>query len=125
VAVTDGSTPLLADGGIDRDLSVAELAAHLDRLVDAHGPSSGRRRFLLVPPDHARLHSRAGLIPGLLHQRLTAAGCHVTVLPALGTHAEMTPADVTLLFEGRVPPAGVVAHRWRSGLVRLGQIEAS
>ena len=36
--------PLLADGGPQRQISDAELVAHLDRLVDDHVPAGGRRR---------------------------------------------------------------------------------
>ena len=77
---------------------------------------SPRRRVLLVPPDLTRLHSRAGEITGLLFERLSAAGCEVAVLPALGTHAAMTPREAKLLFGDRVPFDRILEHRWREGL---------
>ena len=80
--------------------------------------------MLLVPPDHTRLHSRAGEITGFLFERLSAAGCEVAVLPALGTHAAMTPHEADLLFGDRVPFDRILQHRWREGLVRLGEIGA-
>src|SRR4051812_5197204 len=76
--------PLLADGATDRTITSSELQSHLAELVRAVAP--GHLRVLLVPPDHTRLHSRAGEIAMHLRTLLTAAGCEVGVLPALGTH---------------------------------------
>ena len=117
--------PLLADGGPQRQISDAELVAHLDRLVDDHVPTGGRRRVLLVPPDQTRLHSRAGRITALLHRRLVDAGVEVAVLPAVGTHAPMSPEDVARMFGPDLPADRLLWHRWRDGVVPLGQIDAA
>jgi carbohydrate kinase (thermoresistant glucokinase family) len=92
-----GPNPLLADGAIDRVISIEELRVHLESLVatQLHG-----RRILLVPPDHTRLHSPAGEITAVLYELLVSKGCHVGVLPALGTHVPMSPQDVKLLSIG-------------------------
>jgi carbohydrate kinase (thermoresistant glucokinase family) len=115
----DGSQPLLADGASGREISTAELRAHIESL--AQSVLTGER-ILLVPPDHTRLHSRAGEITALLYEILVARGCAVGVLPALGTHSEMSPDDVKLLFGDRVPYEAILHHRWRTGLLRLGEI---
>ena len=117
-------TPLLADGGEERTIGAGELETIVVRLAEDTILSSGARRILLVPPDHTRLHSRAGEIAGILFETLHAAGCDVAVLPATGTHAAMTPAQTALLFGGRVPFERVLVHRLREGLVRLGEIAA-
>ncbi|MET0908262.1 MAG: gluconokinase, partial [Ilumatobacteraceae bacterium] len=92
------SVPLLADGGADRDITPTGLAAHVASIVERQVFAIGARRVLLVPPDHTRLHSRAGLITVLLKREIEAGGGTVGVLPALGTHVAMSPADAAVLF---------------------------
>ncbi|MGZ4115699.1 MAG: lactate racemase domain-containing protein, partial [Actinomycetota bacterium] len=117
-------SPILADGGVSRAISSDELRAIVDEIARTQIVAAGARRVLLVPPDLTRLHSRAGEITGLLFERLCAAGCEVAVLPALGTHAAMTPREADLLFGDRVPFDRILRHRWREGLIRLGEIGA-
>lgn len=121
-ATAQGPVPLIADGGPGRTISSTELRVHLESVVEQ---DLRNERILLVPPDHTRLHSRAGEITAMLYQLMSERGANVTVLPALGTHAEMTPGDVNLLFGDGVPFDSIVAHRWRSGLVHLGEIGAA
>ena len=110
--------PLLGDGAVDRVITPVELEEHVRRIAqDVRG-----RRVLLVPPDHTRLHSRSGEIAGCLYETLTAAGCDVGVLPALGTHAAMSEAEVQLLFGDRIPFERILVHRWRDGVVQLGEL---
>jgi carbohydrate kinase (thermoresistant glucokinase family) len=120
-----GPSPLLADGAVDRMITAAELEGHIVGLADREIIGVGARRILLVPPDHTRLHSRAGEITGTLFECLIAAGCDVWAMPALGTHFEMTTDDVKRLLGDRVPYDRVLHHRWRDGLVRLGEIGSS
>ncbi len=119
----DAVKPLLAVGARDLTLSSGELRTHIEWL--AKTPQLGGSRILLVPPDHTRLHSRAGEITAVLYELLSARGCAVSVLPALGTHTEMSPEDVKLLFGDRVPYEAIRHHRWQRGLVRLGEITAA
>jgi carbohydrate kinase (thermoresistant glucokinase family) len=116
-----GPVPLVSDGGLDRAITTAELQSHLESLV---ATSLSGLRILLVPPDHTRLYSRAGEITSILYSLLVARGCIVRVLPALGTHAEMSRDDVTLLFGDGVPYEAILHHRWREGLALLGEIGA-
>lgn len=118
------AVPDLADGGPDRTITAAELAAHVDAIVRHHVLDRGARRVLLVPPDHTRLHSRAGEITVLLLDRLEGAGCEVAVLPAIGTHVPMTTADADRLFGGHIPHDRLLRHDWRGDLVSLGEIAA-
>jgi carbohydrate kinase (thermoresistant glucokinase family) len=114
--------PLLAVGDVERAISLDELSTLVDRVATDEVIARGARRVLLVPPDHTRLHSRAGEIAALLYERLTAEGCAVAVVPALGTHAAMTREEVRLLFGDGIPFESVRRHRWREGLVSLGEI---
>ena len=120
--VGTSTAPLRSVGGATHAISLDELGEIVGEIATAELIATGAKRVLLVPPDHTRLHSRAGEITGVLYERLSAAGCEIGVLPALGTHAAMTPAEAVLLFGDRVPFASVIQHRWREGLVRLGEI---
>lgn len=115
--------PLVAEAGPDRDIDSIELERHADHLAEMIAERA--RRVLLVPPDHTRLHSRAGEIVALLRDRLVLAGCTVGVLPAIGTHAAMTDGDAALLFGPRWGAADLLVHDWRAGLVQLGEIAAA
>jgi carbohydrate kinase (thermoresistant glucokinase family) len=117
--------PIRSVGGVAHAISSEELRGIIDELAATEVLATGARRVLLVPPDHTRLHSRAGEITGLLFEHLSAAGCEVAVLPALGTHTAMTPREAGLLFGDRVPFAQIRVHRWRDGLIRLGEIGAA
>ncbi len=116
------TAPLRSVGGAGKTITSAGLSAIVDEIAAAEVLAAGARRVLLVPPDRTRLQSRAGEITALLFERLSAAGCEVAVLPALGTHAAMTAGEADLLFGDRVPFASIRVHRWREGLVRVGEI---
>ena len=73
-------------------MSQAELAAFV-RDVAAQVVGSGARRVLLVPPDQTRLHSRAGEIVAQLVGLLDGEVERVDVMPALGTHQPLGPAE--------------------------------
>lgn len=124
VALPTGTStaPLRSVGGIAHSISGDELSGIVDEVAANEVLATGAQRVLLVPPDHTRLHSRAGEITGLLFERLSAAGCEVAVLPALGMHAAMTPREASLLFGDRIPFPQIIHHRWREGLVRVGEI---
>jgi carbohydrate kinase (thermoresistant glucokinase family) len=124
-AVPAVSSPLLVDAGTNHVIDEALLRAHIGRIVDDLVVPTTPRRVLIVPPDHTRLHSRAGDITGLLYTRLIGEGCDVGVLPALGTHHPMSPADAKLLFGDAVPFEAILHHQWRDELERLGEIDAN
>ncbi len=97
-------------------LSTADLQHGLFTALDALGP---RQRVLAVPPDFTRFHSRAGLLTQLVYayygERLKA------VLPALGTHSPMTPAQIREMF-GSMPLSLFKPHDWRHDVVTLGSV---
>jgi nickel-dependent lactate racemase len=107
-----------AEGGPDIDRARAEEL--LDGLLARLGKLD---RVLLIPPDFTRFHSGAGELTSHLYARLSERAT-VEVLPALGTHAPMTPEDLRTMFPG-IPLDRFFVHEWRSGLSVLGEVPAS
>jgi nickel-dependent lactate racemase len=105
----------------------AELTAEsVDRLLDGMLASMGRlHRVLIIPPDATRLHSGAGAISCRLWEMLHRNGATtVRILPALGTHVPMSPAQMDRMFPG-IPHSAFVEHRWRTDLTPLGEVPGS
>jgi nickel-dependent lactate racemase len=100
------------------DLSAVELKNGLFQALRALGP---RNRVLAIPPDMTRFHSGAGNLTSNAYEfygnRLSA------VLPAVGTHAAMTPGQIAKMFAG-VPLELFHAHNWRKDVVTLGEVPA-
>jgi hypothetical protein len=82
-----------AVGGVDSEISAAELKSLLSESL---GKLGERNHVLAVPPDQSRMHSRAGDLTRFAWEhygdRLQA------VLPALGTHTPMGPAQLAHMF---------------------------
>ena len=113
----------LSIGDSTSDLGMAEARRFLGEVLDlaraAYGPA---RKVLLVPPDHTRLHSQAGMLTRLLVDLLPDA--HIRILPATGTHRAMGGAELSQMF-GDLDPGLFLAHDHRLGVERLGTIESS
>ncbi|MGC9312068.1 MAG: lactate racemase domain-containing protein [Sediminispirochaetaceae bacterium] len=78
-----------------------------------------RRKVIAVGPDISRFHSRAGYLTG---QAWRYYGSALTdVLPALGTHAPMTPDEMKSMY-GEVPSGLFRVHDWKNGLATLGAV---
>ena len=93
-------------------------------LVESLAPLRGKlKRVLLVPPDFTRYHSNAGLISSLLYELLSGE-CEVNVLPALGTHVEMSRREWEQMY-APVPYEKMLIHNWRTDVVKLGEIPGS
>jgi nickel-dependent lactate racemase len=103
-------------GSEQSSLSSVELRTGLFHALQALGR---RDRVLAIPPDFTRFHSGAGELTRCAHgfygERLSA------ILPALGTHAPMTPGQVTKMF-GDIPFSLFHAHNWRKDTVTLGEV---
>jgi len=106
-------------GSATHELSLAELAEGLHRALDVLGK---RSRVLAVPPDFTRYYSRAGELTAAAYQyygeELRA------VLPAVGTHAPVSPEQREKMFAG-VPSALFHHHDWRNDVVRLGEVPSA
>jgi nickel-dependent lactate racemase len=100
------------------DLGADGLREGLDTALAALG---AKRRVLAVPPDVTRIHSQAGLLTRLAYESFGDA--LTDILPAIGTHAPMTGAQIARMFPG--VPAGLFrVHDWRNGTVTLGEVPA-
>ncbi|MEN8200986.1 MAG: lactate racemase domain-containing protein [Bacteroidota bacterium] len=104
------STAVLSDQDIRDGLNIA---------LDKIGP---RKKVLAIPPDITRYYSKAGFITELAWQyygdRLS------DVLPALGTHAAMSDAEISKMF-GSVPASLFRVHDWRNDVLTLGEVPGS
>src|SRR5262245_53484986 len=103
-------------GSEQTDLSPVEMKNALFQALRAIGQ---RERVLAIPPDLTRFHSRAGDLTRnaweFYKERLAA------ILPAVGTHASMTPSQVNKMF-GDIPFNLFHAHNWREDTVTLGEV---
>ena len=100
-------------------------AERIDELVEIVAKKwvleQGVKKLLLLPPDHTRLYSYAGPIAAklweLLHNEV-----EIDLLPALGTHAPMTPGQLRMMFGESIPVDRFIPHDWRNDLQELGEI---
>ncbi len=100
-------------------LSDQEIKEGLFEALNKIGP---RKKVLAIPPDITRYYSKAGLITQMAWDYY---GDKLTdVLPALGTHAAMTDAEIKKMF-GNVPLELFRVHDWRNDVVTLGEVPGS
>lgn len=108
-----------ARGSAADEITSADLAGLVG---EALAGVAGARKVIALPPDITRFHSRAGEITDLIHGRL--GGRLAAVLPALGTHAPMTPAEIATMFP-RTPASLFLIHDWRKDPLEFARIPAS
>ena len=60
------------------------------------------KKVLLIPPDFTRCYSYAGEITKILWDELTP-GVQVDIMPALGTHMEMSREEKDVFFGTDIP----------------------
>lgn len=107
-----------ANGSPNHSLTGEDFRTALQETFAAISPVNN---VLLLPPDQTRLFSRAGELTVLCHELL---GERVRdIMPALGTHSAMTPAQLDHMFPG-VPHDLFRVHRWRDDVVQLGEVPA-
>ncbi len=80
------------------------------------------KKILVIPPDITRFHSNAGELTRILYELWdTANGTTFDILPAIGTHAPMTEAQIADMY-GDLPKATYHEHHWRTGLYHFGEV---
>ena len=82
------------------------------------------RNVLIIPPDYTRFHSNAGLITNIYYHALMDMGCHVDILPALGTHVPVSEQEAASMF-GDIPYEKFIPHNWRKDVMKLGEVPAA
>ncbi len=107
----------IADG--PEGLGDGEIRECLRRALEGKAP----KRVLILPPDFTRFHSGAGRITNIFYHLLTGRGASVDILPALGTHAPLSPSQREAMF-GDIPAERFFVHDWRRDVVKLGDIPA-
>jgi nickel-dependent lactate racemase len=80
------------------------------------------KRVLLLPPDITRAHSGSGWLTEMLYNLLSPEA-EIWLIPTLGQHVPHTPAENRQMF-GSIPDERILAHDWRGGCVRVGEIPA-
>lgn len=103
-------------GGKNLELSHDDIREGLNLALDRLGR---RKKVLAVPPDITRAHSLAGPITEMAWEYY---GDNLTdILPALGTHAPMTSAEIRKMY-GATPASLFRIHNWRTDVVTLGEV---
>ena len=110
---------LFARAGTDAGLSREEIKVQLLRSLEG----KTLQNVLIIPPDFTRFHSNAGYVANVYYHALHEMGCHVDILPALGTHEPVTREQAETMF-GDVPFDLFIPHNWRTDVVKLGEIPA-
>ncbi|MEI6131255.1 MAG: lactate racemase domain-containing protein [Bacillota bacterium] len=82
------------------------------------------KKVLILPPDHTRCQSGAGLITSMLWDLLGAAEgkCVVDIMPALGTHVKMSPEECAEFFGPEIPYEKFLVHDWKNDVVKIGEV---
>ncbi len=110
----------IAHGGQNTVITTEEKRNLLHKALQKRGGIP--KRILVVPPDMTRLHSNAGELTRILYELWDSAnGECFDILPAIGTHAPMTPAQIAEMY-GELPKARYHVHNWRSGLHHFGEV---
>ncbi|HBB90476.1 MAG TPA: D-mannonate epimerase [Bacteroidales bacterium] len=107
------------EGSVTADLSGDDLRRGLYSALDKLGP---KRKVLLIPPDHTRFHSRAGELTCMAYEYYGEGISDI--LPALGTHNSMGPAELDRMFPG-VPHSLFRVHDWRNDVITIGEVPSS
>ncbi|WP_304242457.1 lactate racemase domain-containing protein [Gracilinema caldarium] len=117
---------LLEVGGVEADLSDAELDEYFSEALQKALSRVQPGPVALLPPDGTRFHSRAGYLTDIASRILSSwpSGDRLgMVMPALGTHMPMTAAELGRMFPG-TPLAKFRGHDWRRDVLTLGRLEA-
>jgi nickel-dependent lactate racemase len=78
-----------------------------------------KKKVLALPPDFTRFHSQAGILTKMTYDYYND---NLTdILPALGTHFQMTEKELDIMYTG-VPKNLFRVHNWRSDLTTLGEV---
>jgi nickel-dependent lactate racemase len=140
----EGPPPSLvcAIGSETTTLSDDEIKKQLNTFLEMLGP---RDDIVLLPPDYTRFHSQAGKLTQFVAEYYNFIPTSTTdssspskkqkslpppdiqILPALGTHAPMTPEEIKSMFGTALAtkePNPFLVHDWRNDVVTIGHVPA-
>ena len=99
-------------------LTESELRDGLIEGIEKFGPA---KKVLAIPPDITRFHSFAGVLTQMADRYL---GDRLSnILPALGTHAPMSEAEIKEMY-GDIDLDKFLVHNWREDVVTVGEVPA-
>jgi nickel-dependent lactate racemase len=121
-----------ATGSETTKLTDEEIKSTVSRFLDTLGP---REDVLMLPPDYTRFHSQAGKITQFVAEYYgytratipTNTNTDIHIMPALGTHAPMTPQQIKSMFGDALAakrPSPFLVHDWRNDVVTIGHVPA-
>jgi len=106
-------------GSVTDNITTGDKRAALAQLLKAIGRPL--RKVLILPPDHTRLNSDAGPLTAILYEML-APTTQVDIMPTLGTHSPMTPAQLRMMFGDTIPLDRFLVHDWRNNIRQVGTV---
>ncbi len=105
-------------GSETAELTAEDLKKGLFEALDKIGKVN---KVMAIPPDYTRFHSKSGELTTFTYEyyqeRLT------DVMPALGTHVEMSNEEIGHMYKG-VPKDIFRVHDWRNDVVTVGTVPA-
>ena len=104
----------------DRAVTPQQMEEAVDALL---AQKSGAKKVLLVPPDYTRCFSFAGEFVKILYRKLKDTA-QVDIMPAVGTHMEMSAEEKASFFGTDIPDSCYLVHHWQTDTVRLGTVPA-
>ena len=90
-------------------------------LFEALAKLGDKNKVLAIPPDFTRYHSKAGELTQYVYEYY--GNKLIDILPALGTHFEMTENELSKMYSN-IPRSLFRVHKWKSDLVTLGRVSA-
>jgi hypothetical protein len=125
-----------------------EIRGYLGTFLSAMGE---REDIMIVPPDYTRFHSQAGKITRMIceyynfinkssssdidssfannnnsnDETKNKTPPSISILPALGTHAPMTPTQIESMYGRQLKekePSPFMVHDWRNDVVTIGHV---
>lgn len=82
----------------------------------------GIHSLLLIPPDFTRCYSMAGEITRLLYEKCRDRIDCIHIMPAVGTHMEMSLREKEMMFGKGIPQEAFLCHDWKKDTVSLGSV---
>lgn len=106
-------------GGEDAVITRADKEELITKSLERFGDV---KRVLIMPPDFTRSHSNAGELTSIYFDLFKERGIDADILPALGTHFEMTDEEIDKMFGRSIPKDKFLVHDWRKGIKKIGEI---